>query len=254
MTMRIALLTNESVIHTLFAQRHPEVKVYTHVTRELLEAECIIITTWYQVENEYVQILNLWERYMRIRLSNKKLVVLGWVRTEASNSLNFADIPKLDTSWIRTLPRAGAGREHAPSYPEVIDRDIVPILRKVLHSHGRRPFKKVLNQAQTPLRKIEKAIEENQHQDFFLKMEERQGVMDQLARAKQIWDERKAFFSLMPQFPDMQKFECIWSAWERLYDHYQKPAQRLSQQLRQYQIQTLQDILRLYGMEKEGAN
>ncbi|MEO0639768.1 MAG: hypothetical protein AAFY70_08585, partial [Bacteroidota bacterium] len=185
--MRIALLTTEPLIQTWFAQQYPEVNVYRQVVEEVLEAECLIIMVWYKVMDEYVQILNLWEKYFRLRLGSKKLVVMGWARSTASNYLTISHMPALDAQWLKNTKRVRAGRDQGPSYPTLIDPDIVPTLRKVLHSHGKRPFKKVLNQAQVSLRPLERAIAENQHREYVFGLKETALVIDHMRRAKQIW-------------------------------------------------------------------
>lgn len=249
--MRISLLTTETLIAEWFTERYPEVVVCTEANNEFWEAECMIITAFYEIGEDYVQIMDLWEPFMKIRQARKKLIVLGWSAFRSPNYLQVGNMPELTPTWARGVKRAGAKGDQKPIYPTLPDRDIVVAMGRFLHSHGERPFQKLLSKAQTYLRKIERAIREEEAQAYIQAMPEMKEADELLTRAKAVWEERYGYFSLMPQYLDLKKFEDIWEGWERVRDNCEALQPKLSMQISQYINKTIIDIVRFYNIERQ---
>ncbi|MEM6805730.1 MAG: hypothetical protein AAF696_30305 [Bacteroidota bacterium] len=249
--MRIALLNKEPLIAEWFAKSYPEVSLCCEVNEAFWEAECMLIMSFYDLQEGHYQVLNLWEKFLRIRHKRKKLVVLGWSPAAVSNYLQVGNMPaELSMDWLRKIRKAGAGEEK-PSYPKLPDKEILKDIGKFLHSHGERPFQKLLSKVQAPLRVVERAIREGNHRESIEKMKEMQEAMYLMNMAKTAWEYRKEYYSLMPQYLELKKFEDLWLLWEEVNAQYKLPSPKLSQQLGSYIQDVIVDIVRFYGIEQK---
>ena len=98
---------------------------------------------------------------------------------------------------------------------------------------------------------VERALREGHHRTVIQEMEEMKKADILMNSAKNVWENRIGFFSLMPQFRELADFEDLWVVWERLRDFNRESKPRLSQQIGNYIENTLIDIVRLYNIEKE---
>ena len=151
--MRTSLLTTEPEIAEWFSENYPEMVICDRADDRFWDAELMIITAFYDIDGEHYQILDLWEKFVKIRHRRKKLIVYGWTEFYSKNYLNAAQMPKLDSSWALEVKRAGGKNDQKPRYPNLLDKDIVDSIGRLIHSHGERAFHKILSEVQTYLRR-----------------------------------------------------------------------------------------------------
>lgn len=249
--MRIALLTTDLLIADWFANTYPHITVCCKADERFWEAECMIITSYYHIKDEYVQILRIWEQYLRIRKPSKKLIVLGWSDFYAPNYLQIDNMPEsLDREWYIKI-RKEVDNQNFTCYPSTPDRDLLSILEKVIHSHGERPLKKLLYEIQNYLSPIERAVRADIPTESLLKMEQTIHVGQLMKRLRGVWEDRHKYFELTPQYLELREMELILTAWDQLLADSRIPTPSLSQLIIQYNKKTLKKIVRFYNIEKE---
>lgn len=249
--MRIALLATDLLIADWFAKAYPHITVCCKADERFWEAECMIITAYYRVGEEYIQIFDVWEQYLRIRKPGKKLLVLGWSEFKGSNYLQVDKMPQgLDRAWYMKIRKAG-DKQDSRHYPMLPDRDLLPILAKVIHSHGERPLKKLLYEIQNYLGPVERAVRGGNPKEIVLNMEQTLHIGQLMKRLKGVWQDRHAYFELTPHFQELRNIEQIMASWEELISHNRIPTPSLSQLIIQYNRKTLKKIVRFYNIEKE---
>lgn len=252
--MKVALLTTEPLISEWFEKAYPEVSCCKEVNAKFWDAECMIITAYYGIEDEYFEILNLWESFLRIKQMRKRLIVLGWQPIYSStfnhtrqspNYLQVSAMPPNLFSWIKEAKHA----TREPDYPSLPDRNIIPALSKFFQGHGKRAFRKLLIKVLTYIKRIEVPIEEGHHRSYIQKMKEMKEATLLMNQLNTVWEIRKSYFSLMPQYIDIKRYEKLWDCWVQVRDQFKPLEPKLSQQIIQYLNDPIADIARLYKME-----
>lgn len=246
--MRTALLTTQPIIKDWFSKAYPEVEVFEAAEAGFLASETLIITSWYEINETFFQIVFLWDKYLRLRNKGKKLIVLGWLPARhKTNYLQVGEMPDRLDEWIRAAERSRT----KPSYPQTANKDILKDLERILHSHGARAFQKLLVKAQGYLRRVERNISEGNHRDFIREMEEMKILIPLMNRINSVWEERQGYFQLMPQYQGLKQFEELWQLWIVLRDRQVNSSPKLSQQIGTYVNDVIiEDFLRLYGIKE----
>lgn len=249
--MRMALLNTNPVIDDMFSQNYPDVVLCKEANEKFLAAECLIILADYQLEEGNYQILRLWEKYLRKRNARKKLVIMGREPFRSRNYLQITQLPTLNDNFVKNAYRAGGKGDFAPTYPKPTEEDILPALGRIIHSHGKNALQKLLIEARSSLRAVEKALAEQKDWKSILAMSKMQDAGRLMGKAKNIWESRKPFFQLAPQYSDLSKVKTCWQAWETLMSSQRSPEPKVSKQIGDYIQEVIIDMVRFYQMEKE---
>ncbi|MEL6650226.1 MAG: hypothetical protein AAFQ87_05395 [Bacteroidota bacterium] len=246
--MRIALLCTEPIITQWFRQAYPDIRICEEADESFMSAEYLLLASWYEIDERFFQILPFWERYCRLRLSAKKLVLLGWKPfKKGQNYLQISSMPTDWDHWGKSVLRM----RQKPVYPCQVEEDITIAIERILHSHGERAFQKMLGKAQTLLRPIERAIQEKKRSDDIRNMQELSHTDELMAELFHLWKERKPYFSLLPQYEKLKQFEQIYFQWQKMITDLQAPEVKLSKQISTYVKEVIiGEIIRVYKMEK----
>ena len=243
--MKIALLNTDPNILDWFSKYYPNITACEKANDAFCSAEVMIILAYYKVKGDNFQIFSLWEKYLRIKHSRKRLIVLGWSSFRSPNYLEVGNMPEDLAEWLEET--APASRK--PNYPALPDKNIVDALGKFLHSHGERAIQKLMGKIQTLLRRIERPLSQNTHRDSIIEMEEMQESIFLMNQLKSTWDDRMPFFELMPQYREFCGFEQIWESWEYLRNYTRPITPKLSLQLGQFAKDPISEMVRFYKLE-----
>ena len=246
--MNIAILQPQAHIADWFRQTHPEIAICEVADGEFMGADCLMIQASYEIDGEYYQILDLWKRYLEVRNKRKKLLILG---SSPSPSPNLILSHQLSDDLLNQVQKAQIIRSK-PLYPDLVHTDILPALGRILQSHGERAFQRSLIQARPALRAVERALKKmpNPQSEELRRlpvMQDASLLMDQLHT---VWRIRKGFFSLMPHYSDLSRFDDLWQQWEQLRYKAVLPDTRLSIQLGIFLDEVVTDVTSFYKMEQ----
>ncbi|MFK7925795.1 MAG: hypothetical protein AB8H47_27855 [Bacteroidia bacterium] len=246
--MRIALLNTEPLITEWFARDYPAVQVCTEANESFMEAEYMLLLSWYEIEGEFFQLLPLWEKYLRLRHNAKKLVLIGARPfAKGNNYLQIGNMPSNWENWGKSVVRV----RQKPAFPDLVEKDLIYYIERILHSHGHRAFQKLLARVQTLLRPIERALQSGTQPSIIKTMPELSVLAEMMEELMAVWQARKVYFCLMPQYVGLRQFEAIYQKWIRLRDHQERIEPKLSLQIGQYiQKAIIEDVIRVYKMEK----
>lgn len=246
--MRAALLNTQPLIDEWFQRDYSEVQVCGEVNETFLSAEIWIITAFYEVEGRTYQVLELWRKFMERdeKAKSKKLCVLGWTDSSSPNYLRVGAMPENFEEASKKMQRAG----QKPPYSSLADQDIIPSLDRMLETHGVRALRKLVISIRSSLLKVEKLIQKDSRRRGL----ETEEVFQETDLAFKIlgktWQDRLPYFSLMPQFAQLDKCVGFIQAWKKMGEYpYKLPDQALSDQLSDY----LKGIRRICGLYKMDA-
>ena len=243
--MRIALLNTQQVTTEWFQQNYPEVVVCAQADDNFWEAEYMILMSFYELGDQYYQIVNLWKRFLEVRHKRKKLIILGWVPHTSPNYIYWGKMPTSLKEWASQVQRVSK----KPAYPSFPDRDILASLARILYSHGQRSFQRLLIRVQIPLRKVERAQKTGKTIEEIMGLEAMKDARRTMGRLGSVWEERLGYFSLMPQFQELLQFERIWKEWLLLCEGQILSEPRLSRQIATYLDEIITDITSFYKMD-----
>lgn len=244
--MKIAILQPKTFIENWFRQTHPEIVICEVADDEFMSADCLMIQASYEIDGEHYQILDLWRKYLEIRKKRKKLLVLG---SSPYPSPNLILRNKLSDSLLNQAKKAQIARKK-PLYPDLPNKDILPALERILKSHGERAFHQLLIQVQRPLRAVEQSLQKLSRAEELSShpaMEESNFLMDQIYT---VWNVRKSYFSLMPHYSDLSRFDNLWKQWIAIRDSRDIPTPKLSVQIGSFAEEVITDVTDFYKMDQ----
>ena len=246
--VRIALLNTQKLVTEWFRKDYPEVEICCKADERFLHAEVLILTSNYEIENMYFQILDLWKMYLKKNAERKRLCLLGWkaVKGTTPNYLHVEKMPESLLVWARNTQKVLQN----PYFPELVDENIIPALAKIMHSHGNRALQQLLIQLRLPLHKLEIQLRKGYHpasENCSNDIQQTQEIMDRL---KVVWEIRNPWFSLMPDYPRLLEMEQIFEDWQRLKEGRQLATLPLSERIGDFLEDVVSEITDFYNMEK----
>ena len=245
--MQIALLNTEERIAQWFQRDYPEVQLYQVTDSDFLEADTMILNASYTIDSENFEILPMWKKFLEVnKQKDRRLVVLGTKPFRSTNYLYIKEMPPNLAAWIQETQWV----KDKPEYPLGKESSILQPLSKILHSHGERAFHRLLIRVRKPLREVEKALKKDMHREYIKGMESWQECEQLMSSLSRVWALRQAFFSLMPEYPQLQQFEEIEKNWKTMATQFTLASPKLSVQIGDFLENTLTVITGLYKMEK----
>ena len=209
----ISLLTTDPNIANWFQDAYPSVQVCNSVTEDFYEADCIILTELYRIENQYYEAQSLWEYSLSIEESHKKLITLGWSLPSKGNYLGVSDMPDNIEVFIQeALPLSQLQHENycystAKRPPK--DKAIGESIDKYLKSHSSNNLQDLLMQGKDKYGDFEELLDEGENLHSLLQGKPGEEIREVYLRLEKLWKKVLPFLELIPQFPIIQQFNGL---------------------------------------------
>ena len=199
--MNAGLLCTVDGLTEWFEKTYPGLHLYSEGNTDIFSHEVVLLMESYLIGGKAYTLRPLWEKFMRVdkKLRYKTLVVIGYGKHPQSN---YHSLYEPQESLELVFQRAKPLSEH-PDYYQSTAIDIRDPLSALLKSHYKSNMQDLLTEGWKKLKPIEKELANGRliHQLDPIKVQEVRSIFSDL---EMLWRDFQGFFSLMPQYPQMQ--------------------------------------------------